>query len=138
MIPRYTREEMGRVWSDANKFARWLDVELAATETLAEAGLVPKDAAALIRARAKVDALLAEADSGRSWDELFLAEPSPLLVEVLTTCVQDVIKATSRYRRAEAQVEVVGQSRQRPDQQQPAARGRAGAGLVGQVGELER
>jgi len=56
LIPRYTREEMGRVWSDANKFAKWLEVELAATETLAEAGQVPKDAAAAIRARAKVDA----------------------------------------------------------------------------------
>jgi adenylosuccinate lyase len=55
LIPRYTREEMGRVWSDANKFARWLDVELAGTETLAEGGQVPKDAAAAIRARAKVD-----------------------------------------------------------------------------------
>jgi adenylosuccinate lyase len=55
LIPRYTRTEMGRVWSDANRFARWLDVELAATETLAEAGQVPKDAAATIRARAKVD-----------------------------------------------------------------------------------
>ncbi|HEY2459995.1 MAG TPA: adenylosuccinate lyase [Candidatus Acidoferrum sp.] len=55
MIPRYTREEMGRVWSDANRFAKWLEVELAATETLAEAGLVPKDAAATIRARAKVN-----------------------------------------------------------------------------------
>src|SRR5437870_13809063 len=47
---------MGRVWSDANKYARWLDVELAATETLAEAGQVPKEAAVLIRAKAKVDA----------------------------------------------------------------------------------
>src|SRR5271168_4677380 len=46
---------MGRVWGDANKFARWLDVELAATETLAEAGQVPKETAAAIRARAKVD-----------------------------------------------------------------------------------
>jgi adenylosuccinate lyase len=46
---------MGRVWSDANKYAKWLDVELAATETLAEAGQVPKDAAAAIRARAKAD-----------------------------------------------------------------------------------
>jgi adenylosuccinate lyase len=55
LIPRYTREEMGRVWNDANKFAKWLEVELAATETLAEAGLVPKEAAATIRARAKVD-----------------------------------------------------------------------------------
>jgi len=55
LIPRYTRAEMGRVWSDANKYARWLDVELAATETLAEAGQVPKDAAATIRERAKAD-----------------------------------------------------------------------------------
>jgi adenylosuccinate lyase len=55
LIPRYTREEMGRVWSEANKYAKWLDVELAATETLAEAGLVPKDAAVTLRARAKVD-----------------------------------------------------------------------------------
>jgi adenylosuccinate lyase len=47
---------MGRVWSDANRFAKWLDVELAATETLADAGQVPKDAAAAIRAKAKVDA----------------------------------------------------------------------------------
>src|SRR5260370_25372287 len=46
---------MGQVWSDANKFAKWLEVELAATETLAEAGQVPKDAAAAIRARAKID-----------------------------------------------------------------------------------
>jgi adenylosuccinate lyase len=55
LIPRYTREEMGRVWSDANKFAKWLEVELAATDTLAEAGLVPKEAAAKLRACAKVD-----------------------------------------------------------------------------------
>src|ERR1700720_2712118 len=55
LIARYTREEMGRVWSDSNKYTRWLDVELAATETLAEAGQVPKESAAAIRARAKVD-----------------------------------------------------------------------------------
>ena len=55
LIARYTRQEMGHVWSDANKFAKWLEVELAATETLAEVGQVPSDAAAAIRARAKVD-----------------------------------------------------------------------------------
>jgi adenylosuccinate lyase len=55
LIPRYTRAEIGHIWSEANKYAKWLDVELAATETLAEAGLVPKDAAATIRAHAKVD-----------------------------------------------------------------------------------
>src|ERR1700739_2247618 len=56
LIPRYTRAEMGRVWSDANKYAKWLEVELAATETLAEAGVVPKDVAVTLRARAKADA----------------------------------------------------------------------------------
>ena len=56
MIPRYTREEMGRVWSDEGKFRRWLEVELAATETLAERGIVPREAAETIRKRARVDA----------------------------------------------------------------------------------
>jgi adenylosuccinate lyase len=46
---------MGHVWSDGNKLAKWLEVELAATETLAEAGQVPKEAAAKIRAGAKVN-----------------------------------------------------------------------------------
>jgi len=55
LIPRYTREEMGRVWSDETKFQQWLDVELAATETLAENGLVPREAAATIRAKARVN-----------------------------------------------------------------------------------
>jgi adenylosuccinate lyase len=55
VIPRYTRAEMGRIWSDENRFQKWLDVELAATETLAEAGIVPKEAAAKLRERARVD-----------------------------------------------------------------------------------
>ena len=55
MIPRYTREEMGRVWSDANRYQKWLDVELAAADALTEAGLIPKEGAAALRARARVD-----------------------------------------------------------------------------------
>jgi len=55
LIPRYTREEMGRVWSDANRFQKWLEVELAAVETLAELGQVPREAARAIRERARVD-----------------------------------------------------------------------------------
>ena len=55
MIARYTRAEMGRVWSEENKFQKWLDVELAATETLAEAGIVPREAAAKLRAKARID-----------------------------------------------------------------------------------
>src|SRR6267378_1842771 len=46
---------MGHVWSDANRYQKWLDVELAAAGTLAEAGLVPKDVAAILHSRAKVD-----------------------------------------------------------------------------------
>ncbi len=52
MIPRYTRPEMARIWSDENRFRTWLAVEVAATETLAAAGIVPNDAARAIRARA--------------------------------------------------------------------------------------
>jgi adenylosuccinate lyase len=46
---------MGAIWRDANKYAKWLEVELAATETLAEAGDVPKEAAEKIRGNAKID-----------------------------------------------------------------------------------
>ena len=52
MIPRYTRPEMGRIWSEENRFRTWLMVEVAATETLSEAGIVPQDAARAIRERA--------------------------------------------------------------------------------------
>jgi adenylosuccinate lyase len=43
---------MGRIWSDQNKFQQWLEVELAASETLAELGVVPHDAARLLRQHA--------------------------------------------------------------------------------------
>jgi len=43
---------MGRIWSEENRFRTWLKVEVAATETLAEAGMVPKDAAKAIREKA--------------------------------------------------------------------------------------
>ncbi|HEX7894401.1 MAG TPA: adenylosuccinate lyase [Terriglobales bacterium] len=52
MIPRYTRAAMGRIWAEENRFRAWLKVEIAATETLAEAGIVPKEAAAAIKAHA--------------------------------------------------------------------------------------
>src|SRR5215467_9042865 len=52
MIPRYTRPKMGNIWEDQNRYQRWLDVELAVTATLAEEGLVPKEAAAELKAKA--------------------------------------------------------------------------------------
>src|SRR5262245_3027706 len=52
MIPRYTREEMGTVWSPQRKLECWLEVELAATEAWAEEGVVPREAAEAARANA--------------------------------------------------------------------------------------
>ena len=55
MIPRYTRPAMGRIWSDENKFRKWLEVELAASEALAEIGEVPTEAAKALRRHADFD-----------------------------------------------------------------------------------
>ncbi|MGC2090934.1 MAG: adenylosuccinate lyase, partial [Candidatus Acidiferrales bacterium] len=55
MINRYTRPEMRRIWSDENRFQKWLDVELAAADVLAEAGVVPREAAARLRERSRID-----------------------------------------------------------------------------------
>ncbi len=55
MIPRYTREEMARIWSDENKFATWLKVELLVCEALAKRGKIPEAALGRIKKRAKFD-----------------------------------------------------------------------------------
>jgi len=55
MIPRYTRPEMGRIWSEENSFQKWLDVEILAAEGLARLGKVPKAAVARIRKKARFD-----------------------------------------------------------------------------------
>jgi adenylosuccinate lyase len=55
MIARYTHPEMGAIWSDARKYDTWLEVELAATEVLAQAGIVPAADARELRARAGFD-----------------------------------------------------------------------------------
>src|SRR5262245_26268819 len=52
MIARYSRPAMSRIWEEENRFRRWLDVELAVCDALAGAGRIPKEALAVIRARA--------------------------------------------------------------------------------------
>lgn len=52
MIARYTRPEMGRIWSEESKYRAWLEVELAASETLAELGTVPVESARALREHA--------------------------------------------------------------------------------------
>src|SRR6267378_4364176 len=53
MIDRYTLPEMGALWSDQNKFQKWLDVELAVCDVHAEMGTIPAAAVEQIRARAR-------------------------------------------------------------------------------------
>src|SRR5215470_9593739 len=53
MIERYTLPEMGALWSEQNKFQKWLDVEIAVCEVHAEMGTIPLDALEQIKARAR-------------------------------------------------------------------------------------
>jgi adenylosuccinate lyase len=55
VIARYTSPEMGRIWSDRRRFETWLEVETVAAEVMAEAGLVPREAARDIRAKGAFD-----------------------------------------------------------------------------------
>jgi adenylosuccinate lyase len=55
MIRRYTNPEMGAIWSEQRRYETWLEVELAAADAMAEAGLIPLDAAWELRAKAAFD-----------------------------------------------------------------------------------
>lgn len=55
MIPRYTRVEMGNIWSMENKFRKWLLVEIAVCEAWAELGKIPEDALREIKEKADFD-----------------------------------------------------------------------------------
>src|SRR6185369_4342699 len=55
MISRYTRPEMGRIWSEENSFQKWLDVEILAAEGLARMGRVPQAAISRIRRKARLN-----------------------------------------------------------------------------------
>src|SRR6266540_1991795 len=51
MIQRYTHPDMGRIWSDQRKYDTWLQVEIAAVEAMARAGIAPAEAARDIKER---------------------------------------------------------------------------------------
>jgi len=55
MISRYTNPEMGRIWTEERRYQAWLEVELAAADAMADAGIIPHDAARELRARARFD-----------------------------------------------------------------------------------
>ncbi|APC47163.1 adenylosuccinate lyase [Virgibacillus halodenitrificans] len=55
MISRYTREEMGSIWTEENKFKAWLEVEILACEAWSELGVIPKEDVEKLRANASFD-----------------------------------------------------------------------------------
>ncbi|MCH7978240.1 MAG: adenylosuccinate lyase [Acidobacteria bacterium] len=55
MIDRYTRPPMAQIWAEENKFRKWLEVELAAADVLAEHGEIPAEAARAIRQGARFE-----------------------------------------------------------------------------------
>jgi len=55
MIERYTLPEMGAIWSESNKFDKWLEFEILACEAMAELGEIPREAVDRIRAKASYD-----------------------------------------------------------------------------------
>lgn len=55
MIERYTREEMGTIWTEENKYKAWLEVELLACEAWSKLGVIPTDDVKKLRERASFD-----------------------------------------------------------------------------------
>ena len=55
MISRYSRERMTAIWSQENKYQKWLDVEVAACEAMVKLGKVPVEAVKNIKARASIN-----------------------------------------------------------------------------------
>ncbi|MCT1578907.1 adenylosuccinate lyase [Oceanobacillus kimchii] len=55
MIERYTREEMGNIWTEENKFKAWLEVEILACEAWSELGVIPKEDVKKLRENASFD-----------------------------------------------------------------------------------
>jgi adenylosuccinate lyase len=52
LIPRYTRPQMGAIWTEENRYRQWLAVEIAVCEVLAELGIIPAQSVTVIKAKA--------------------------------------------------------------------------------------
>jgi adenylosuccinate lyase len=87
VIERYTRPEMGAVWSQAARYAAWLRVELAVCEAYGRRGLIPPDALERIRAGARVDPGRIEALEARLRHD----------VVAFLTQLEETLGADSRY-----------------------------------------
>lgn len=87
MIPRYTLAEMGAIWTEENKYRKWLDVELAVCEVHAEMGTIPREALSVIKQRANFNVpRIAEIEEITRHD-----------VIAFTSCLAEYIGTESRY-----------------------------------------
>ena len=87
MIRRYTHPEMGRIWSDQRKYETWLQVEVAAAEAMARAGIVPAEAARDIRERGAFEIARIEA----------IEEVTQHDVIAFTTAVAEYVGPSARW-----------------------------------------
>ena len=87
MIERYTRPEMGAVWSQAAKYAAWLRLELAVCEAYARRGHIPPDALARIKGQARVDPARIDAIEARVRHDVI----------AFLTNLEEALGADSRY-----------------------------------------
>lgn len=87
MIDRYTRPEMGRIWTLENKFRKWLDIEIAAAEAMAELGEIPAEAAKNIREKANFDV--------RRIEEIEAVTNHDVIA--FLTCVAEYVGEDSKY-----------------------------------------
>jgi len=87
VIDRYTRPEMGAVWSQAAKYAAWLRLELAVCEAYARRGHIPPDALARIKGQARVDPARIDAIEARVRHDVI----------AFLTNLEEALGADSRY-----------------------------------------
>ncbi len=109
MIERYARPEMKKIWSEDGKFRRWLDVEIAVCEVLAERGEIPAEAVAVIREKASVDPLrVAEIEAEVRHDVIaFLSAVSETAVrKAMTSCRTSASISATRAGSTEALVRI--------------------------------
>ncbi|MDI6796613.1 MAG: adenylosuccinate lyase [Desulfatibacillaceae bacterium] len=87
MIPRYTKEKMGSLWTDQSRYDAWLKVEVAACQAMAELGIIPVEAAKVIEEKAAFDvARIEEIEHETKHD-----------VIAFLTCVGESVGPESRY-----------------------------------------
>ena len=76
MIPRYTRPEMASIWEPQTRFKIWFEIEAHAADALAELGVIPKEAAKTVWAKARTPPSMSRASTRSSARPSTTSSPS--------------------------------------------------------------